>query len=158
MTRLLRFATVSTLVLLAPISLVSCKKIDCGRYEKYTKGSRDYHQVVEWADRNVFDQKLTADQLRYGNLIGPGRRALSKDISKNLPRELAGAEVRIIGGSWSSPDLIFVGFRRYQGILVSRIDVGSSLAAAGLSPSLVYRAEGRTALMCYHEAENMQEK
>lgn len=138
--------------------LSSCKQVSCGRYYQFTDDQSSYDQIVEWADRNVFSRSFSVKELRAGSLVGPGRRALPRSIHKGLPIDLADFEVRIVDSDWENPDLIFVGKRRLQGILISRRKINVSLSSAGLPIELMEKTKGRVALMCYQEREIMRQK
>ncbi|MEJ1095808.1 hypothetical protein V9L00_04320 [Pseudoxanthomonas sp. CCNWLW206] len=146
------------MALVAMLSLSGCKAVECGKYYRLASDGESYLAVREWADREVFGRSFTESDLRSGSLIGPGRRAISRKIGMNLPEELVGSEVRILGQDWENPDAIFIGKVRFQGIVVTRNGMSESLAAVGLSPKLLDSAKERIAVMCYQESENMSEK
>lgn len=134
----------------------SCKQVECGRYYRFVEDRDSYEEIVGWADRNVFSRKFSTDELRAGRLVGPGRRALPRSVHRNVPIDSENIEVRIVDSNWSSPDLIFVGSRRLQGVLISRREIDRSLDGANLSIRLMEGSKGRVAVMCYGEREIMQ--
>lgn len=146
------------LVTLLCVSLASCKQIECGQYYKFTEDKDSYSELVKWADNNVFNRTFSIDELRAGSLVGPGRRALPRSVHAGIPLESDNIEVRIVDSNWVSPDLIFVGSRRLQGLLVSRRGIKDSLNSEELEIDLMEDSVGRVAIMCYGEREIMKQK
>lgn len=134
--------------------LSSCKRIECGKYDRFISDGRDREKLLSWVDANIFDRTFRDDELRGGELIGPGRRFKSIFMERSnivVPGWLSGYEVRILGPDQYKPDAVFIGARSFKGLVVTRGELLSSLQGTDVKPEWLDRIEKRVATMCYIE-------
>jgi len=141
------------------IAIGGCKKIECGSYHEYVENDKLAATLLSWADSEVMNRSYAENELRGGSLVGPGRRAIRLAAARiDLPEGLANSEIRVLNQDARGPTAIFIGKRRFQGLIITRDSMPGSLKAIGLTPELLDSINGRLAVMCYQEKENMQPK
>lgn len=138
------------------VLLGGCKAVDCGEYYPYSVSPGHRAEVVSWVDTHLMAQPLDPRVLWLGQMPGPGKRAVSlQTLGVMLPAGLEGAEVRILGPDPTRPAAVFIGRRRYQGVLIARESMPAALPALNLTPDVLDAMNGRVAVMCYQEKENL---
>lgn len=140
------------LVLVFIFLIVSgCKEIECGEYRAYLDDSKARERLVEWADDAVFSRAFSEDDFARGGMNGPGPGPgnLRNEVASTLlPSELSNQNIRFIGQSGLNPDMVLIGRKKYQGILISRGDFDSSLARTRLTKDRLEGSVGRVGLLC----------
>jgi hypothetical protein len=131
-----------------------CAHSECEELETLVLDQDFRRSMVDWSDRWAFSAELDSDNFRMGNLSGPGRYGDSIDLGALgaiLPEGMEGAEVRIISGERTRPDAIFVGYRRFQGIVVGREELQNSLVRSRVDVNAIDGVGKRIAVLCSTE-------
>ncbi|MEZ5464663.1 MAG: hypothetical protein R3F22_05425 [Lysobacteraceae bacterium] len=133
------------------LTLYGCKEIDCGRYRHFLKNADDRVSLQQWADSEIFTRSFTSSELRTNCLRGPlpSPGCLKRDLAQSLlPDGLKHHYVRLIGMNADRPDMILIGLRKFQGLLVSRGSFDSALAQTRFTKDRLEGVEGRVGLLC----------
>lgn len=129
------------------------RSVDCGAYSKMIHDSDRREELLKWADDQVFSrnfEKKDFDEIT--GFVGPGRTGANFSIEKSgieVPRWLDGYTIRAVGPDKFHPDVLLVGLRRYQGILIARKDLDESVSRTTMDKSKIEGREGRLAMICY---------
>lgn len=141
--------------------LTGCKYIECGEYNRYVDDKEANEQLLRWADANVFNREFTDADLRVGSIVGPGGRFKSISIERSdlhVPKWFEDHELKVLGPDQYKPNVIFVGKRRYQGLIIARRTLEDSIAGTEVILDLLEKRTERVAVICYQEKENMANK
>lgn len=145
-------STILSVVVSCGIS--GCALSKCQDFEELVDNSVANTELAEWADRWIFRDPLPKEVFMMGNLSGPGRYGNSINLERLgavLPASLLGAEVRIVSNDRESPEAIFIGFRRFEGIVVGRDKLDRSLAGTRIDAIAINGVGKRMAVMCAEE-------
>lgn len=133
------------------LGMSGCKGMECGEYNVYLSDAKAREKLVEWADTAIFSKTFSADDFARGGMNGPGPGPgnLRNEIAGALLlSELSNQNIRFMGRDGFNPDMILVGKRKYQGILISRSDFDSDLAKIRLTKDRLEGSVGRVGLLC----------
>ncbi len=129
------------------------KTSGCGEYIEMLNSNARQLDLIRWADREVFSKSFEQEDFdEITGFVGPGRNGANFSIERSgiaLPPWLDGYTIRAVGPDKSRPNVLLVGRRRYQGILITRGEFGESLAGTTVDRSRVEKQVGRLALLCY---------
>lgn len=137
-------------------SLFSCSASKgCGEYREMINDESVNHLLIEWADREVFSRVFERKNFeKFDKFVGPGKGGANFNIETaniTIPTLLAGYSIRSVGPDRDRPDVILIGKRRYQGILITRADFYGSLNKIGGEPLHIVEHIGRTGMLCYED-------
>jgi hypothetical protein len=110
--------------------------------------------MARWADEQIFARTFEPEDFDTVGFVGPGKGGANFALELagiQLPAMLTGYTVRSVGPDRYRPDVIFLGKRRYQGILITRGELDESLTRTTIDPRRVEQPNGRLAMMCYTE-------
>lgn len=140
-------------VLLALVA--SCTPSDgCDEYRSLLGSSDARADLARWADEQIFARTFESQDFDTLGFVGPGKGGANFALELagiQLPATLTGYTVRSVGPDRYRPDVIFLGKRRYQGLLIARGELEASLSRTTIDRSRVEKLDGRFAMMCYAE-------
>jgi hypothetical protein len=137
---------------MSSVSISGCAGSECDNYEKLVSEREFNDSLLKWADQWIFSDRLDDEYFRMGSLSGPGRYGDSIDLAKigaSLPSGLQGAEVRALGQDRNFPEAVFIGFRRFQGIVIGRAELKITLNGEQIETAKYSR--DRIAVFCSEE-------
>ncbi|MBA8882317.1 hypothetical protein [Dokdonella fugitiva] len=105
-----------------------------------------------WADAQIFSRTFKSSDFDPYAPAGPGRGGGNLDVEKiglQMPELIKGYVVRSIGPDKFHPDVILVGHRGSQGILVARGELMESLRGTTVDVSRLEERHRRLAMLCY---------
>lgn len=140
--------------LIVCISIAGCDRgEECGEYWKFIDDSEANSSLLTWADKEIFDRSFSREDFQaYDSFVGPGKGGRNFDLAISniqVPSFLEGYTIRSVGPNRDRPDVIYVGKRRYQGILITKDDFQSSIDKLLGTPLRIKNATGRVGLICY---------
>lgn len=142
------------LIAMCAAFLTGCGSIECGEYRAMASDPLALAEVVRWADGNLFAREFSDSEFMLGRLSGPGRYGHSIDPNSSslvVPDWLKQYEIRFLGATKFHPSAVFIGRRRYQGLIVFRDESKAVVNDALTSASALESRNGRIAVMCYRE-------
>lgn len=142
------------LLIACSLCLLSCDARGfCGEYKKLVEEKNTYETLVAWADKEIFTRTFEQKDFRqFDKFVGPGKGGADFDIqiaSIKIPPILQGYVIRSVGPNRFHPDVILVGKRRYQGILITKGDFHASLGKIEGEALRIEEQIGRTGTICY---------
>lgn len=149
-----RSAVSAILLIFAACGSSGCAFSKCRNFDILIESGSANTEILEWADRWIFSKPLPREAFMMGQLAGPGRYGNSINLNRlgvALPASLHGAEVRVISDNRELPEAIFVGYRRFEGIVVGKNVLERSLAGTRIDAAAINGLGRRTAVMCAEE-------
>lgn len=126
----------------------------CDDYRRALGRSDVRAELVRWADEQIFARTFDSEDFDPVGFVGPGKGGANLALARagiQLPTMLMGYTVRSVGPDRYRPDVIFLGKRRYQGILITRGELDEALTRTTIDRRRVEQPNGRVAMMCYTE-------
>ena len=134
------------------ISASGCRRIECGQYQRLLEDNAKREQLLNWADREIFSRNFSEYDFRVSGMMGPNRYGGNFSIDRaniSMPSWLAGYNIRAVGPNKLHPDVLLIGKRRYQGVVVTRGSLDDSLKGTTITLASLDDWEGRLGVMCY---------
>ena len=128
---------------------------DCETYKAIVRSDEDQAKLIDWADGEIFSRTFEMDDFeKVPGFVGPGKGGANFDLSHTdieIPALLSGYTIRSVGPDRYHPEVILVGKRRYQGILITRGSLDESLRRTTMDRQRVEESKERVAMICYTE-------
>ena len=123
---------------------------DCDEYSKVIKTNGNV--VLRWADAEIFARTFVSQDFRVAGMIGPGRNGANFSIDRSriqTPAWLSEYNIRSIGPDRFHPDVLLIGKRRYEGIVITRGELEPSLKGTSIEFSKLIERSARLGAMCF---------
>lgn len=132
--------------------LSGCKAIECGEYRDLIHDTKKREELVRWADTEIFSRKFESNDFRVAGMIGPGRDGANFSLERaeiKIPQWLEGYVIRAVGPDKFQPNVLFVGRRRYQGLIITQNELDKSIKGTSIDITKLEEWSGRVGLICY---------
>ncbi|HEY6939915.1 MAG TPA: hypothetical protein VI238_00460 [Dokdonella sp.] len=133
-------------------SCVDWTSIQCDEYKNVLRDDARSAQLLAWADAQIFSRTFKSSDFDPYAPAGPGRGGGNLDVEKiglQMPELIKGYVVRSIGPDKFHPDVVLIGHRGSQGILMARGELMESLRGTTVDVSRLEERHRRLAMLCY---------
>lgn len=125
----------------------------CVIYKGMLENEATVELLAKWADREIFSHRFSRSDFKsFDEFVGPGKGGTDFDLKTSgieVPSIIHGYTIRSVGPDRDRPDVVFIGLRRYQGILIGRDVLSHELPKISGTPLHIEVERGRLGVICY---------